>query len=581
MSKKKTNKEFLLELSKVNPNITPLEEYKGANTEIECMCTKCNHIWKTTPDRIVRRRVGCPKCNKGVLKTNDEFLEELKEINIGIEPLEEYINAKTKIKFLCKTCGHIWKATPGNILNGTSCPKCGQIKCHKSQTKSDKRFKEELKQINENIYTNDIYVNNRTDMKFKCKVCDTEWISKPLRVLIKNKVSCPKCSIELIASKLRKNEEEFLDELNQVHPYIEPMEEYKNIDTKIKFRCKVCNNILETTPYRILKLKNGCTYCSGRAKITSRMFIKELQKINPTLEMVDINQNMTDKRKIRCKICGNIFYAWKGNLIHKKSGCPNLCTKPKASSVPEQDLMLEIQSLIKNKLTNGRYFSSNNEKYQLDGYFESLGIGIEYDGLYWHSNDKYKQYNKKIFFKDLDIDVIFIREDEWVVHKDKLINKLKNILNINPIIKTNNYIKISKSIAYTFLEENNLYYNEVDQRFIGFYSNRKLISVIGYKYINNKIFISNYGILMNNNTKSLSIFIKYIKENYPESAIYAKVDNRLSLTQNEYTDNNFEIYLELEPDFVYFKNINNVFKSKKDLPYDKYYNAGYTIYKLE
>ena len=243
--------------------------------------------------------------------------------------------------------------------------------------------------------------------------------------------------------------------------------------------------------------------------------------------------------------------------------------------------MLEIQSLVKNKLTSGRYFSSNNEKYQLDGYFESLGIGIEYDGLYWHSNNKYKQYNKKIFFKDLDIDVIFVREDEWVVHKDKLINKIKNILNINPIIKTSCYTKIPKKLAYKFLEENNLYYNEVDQRFIGFYSNRKLISVIGYKHINNKIFISNYGILMNNNTKSLSIFIKYIKENYPEAPIYAKVDNRLSLTNNEYTDNNFEIYLELEPDFVYFKRINNIFKSEEDLPYNKYYNAGYTIYKLE
>ena len=54
MSKKKTNKEFLLELSKVNPNIEPLEEYKGANTEIKCRCTKCNHIWETIPDRIVR-----------------------------------------------------------------------------------------------------------------------------------------------------------------------------------------------------------------------------------------------------------------------------------------------------------------------------------------------------------------------------------------------------------------------------------------------------------------------------------------------------------------------------------------------
>lgn len=85
---------------------------------------------------------------------------------------------------------------------------------------------------------------------------------------------------------------------------------------------------------------------------------------------------------------------------------------------------------------------------------------------------------------------------------------------------------------------------------------------------------------MDNNTKSLSIFIKYIKEKYLETPIYAKVDNRLSLRNNEYTENNFEIYLELEPDFVYFKG-RNAFKSEEDLPYKKYYDAGYTIYKLE
>lgn len=213
MGIRKTDEQFRKELYEINPNIIPLEEYKSANTKIKCICNKCNHIWYPTPDRIVRRKIGCPKCNKGILKTNYEFLKELYEVN----------------------------------------------------------------------------------------------------------------------------------------PNIEPLEEYKGTDTKIKFRCKICNNIWETTPYCVLK---------------------------------------------------------------NKSGCPNLCTKPKASSVPEQNLMAEIQSLIKNKLTSGRYFSSNNEKYQLDGYFESLGIGIEYDGLYWHSNDKYKQYNKKIFFKDLDIDVIFVREDE-------------------------------------------------------------------------------------------------------------------------------------------------------------------------
>lgn len=59
---KKTNEQFLSELSQVNPTIVPLEEYKGNQEKIRCLCTIHNYEWNVEPNKILYRRTGCPKC---------------------------------------------------------------------------------------------------------------------------------------------------------------------------------------------------------------------------------------------------------------------------------------------------------------------------------------------------------------------------------------------------------------------------------------------------------------------------------------------------------------------------------------
>ena len=59
----KGNKQFLQELSKVNPDIIPLEEYKGDHVKIKCKCKIHDYIWNASPNKILHRRTGCPKCS--------------------------------------------------------------------------------------------------------------------------------------------------------------------------------------------------------------------------------------------------------------------------------------------------------------------------------------------------------------------------------------------------------------------------------------------------------------------------------------------------------------------------------------
>ena len=118
---KKTNKQFLKELRRINPDVEPLEEYTEYDTKILCRCEICGNEWKITPNKLLHNR-GCPICaikNRAdnQRKTNEQFLKELKAINQAVEPLEEYVNNRTKIKVKCLKCNHIWEPTPDRLIN--------------------------------------------------------------------------------------------------------------------------------------------------------------------------------------------------------------------------------------------------------------------------------------------------------------------------------------------------------------------------------------------------------------------------------------------------------------------------------
>ena len=59
---RKTNEEFKEKLKKINPHIIPLEKYTTDKNKIKCICSIHNYEWYTTPNKILNRQTGCPKC---------------------------------------------------------------------------------------------------------------------------------------------------------------------------------------------------------------------------------------------------------------------------------------------------------------------------------------------------------------------------------------------------------------------------------------------------------------------------------------------------------------------------------------
>lgn len=119
----KNHKQYIKEVSIINPNIEVLEQYIDAKTPIQHRCKIDGYIWKPIPSSVLCG-YGCPMCAGNILKTTEQYKDDVAKINPDIEVMDEYVNARTPILHRCKLDGYQWMAVPANILSGSGCPQC-------------------------------------------------------------------------------------------------------------------------------------------------------------------------------------------------------------------------------------------------------------------------------------------------------------------------------------------------------------------------------------------------------------------------------------------------------------------------
>jgi len=133
-----THEQFIAKLYKQNKyahNIEVVGTYVNAQTKILCKCKICGHEWSVRPNGLLKGQ-GCPDCarksaSQKITKTNEQFMQEMSSKRPDIIVLGTYKGVFNTIKVKCKVCGHIWKATPNNLLHGSGCPKCTTSKGEK------------------------------------------------------------------------------------------------------------------------------------------------------------------------------------------------------------------------------------------------------------------------------------------------------------------------------------------------------------------------------------------------------------------------------------------------------------------
>lgn len=177
------------------------------NSETPCLwfCSLCCCLWYASPNHVLRKKkaTGCPDCSKR--RSNallavpiEEFLDRLEKIwGDTIEYVEGYVNMTVKCKFKCKLCGHVWEASPQNLLRWDSINKKGHFGCPKCYYASQRKSLEDMLNSlyiawgNLIIYISD-YVSTHEKCKWKCATCGFIWENTPNKI-IQRHIGCPNC----------------------------------------------------------------------------------------------------------------------------------------------------------------------------------------------------------------------------------------------------------------------------------------------------------------------------------------------------------------------------------------------------
>lgn len=245
--------------------------------------------------------------------------------------------------------------------------------------------------------------------------------------------------------------------------------------------------------------------------------------------------------------------------------CPNCFPKiPNHRSKGEEELFQFILSIEPTAKNNIRQILDKSE---IDIYLPKQKIAIEYNGLYWHSeevlenNGKSKLSDSQKRKKALEYGLRYISvfEDEWINKKEIVQSRIKNILG-----KTENVIFARKckillvkpKIASLFCEQNHIQGKGRSNERYGLYYNDELVSLMTFSKSNLSRKITGWEInrfcskLDTNVVGGASKLFKHFLSIHKPKQVISYSDNRWSQGQL-YKNLNFTFSHETQPNYWY------------------------------
>lgn len=239
--------------------------------------------------------------------------------------------------------------------------------------------------------------------------------------------------------------------------------------------------------------------------------------------------------KLRNMTCGHVFNIkydlFRSRIKYGNDSCLVCYPKNELSSIKEREIVNWISSLginidVCNRSLIGR---------EIDIYLPDHKIGIEFNGLYYHS-DKFKEReyhsDKSERCRKLNIDLLHIWEDDWAYRKDIVKSILLNRLNLvkNKIFARNCDVReVDVSQSRDFLDKNHIQGYTNSSIKIGLYYKGELVSLMtfGNRVINSKKTFELIRFCNKINTNIVggaSRLFKYFLNNYSHDRIVSYSD---------------------------------------------------------
>lgn len=346
----------------------------------------------------------------------------------------------------------------------------------------------------------------------------------------------------------------------------------KSTQIKEKQKKSLLNKYGVDNPMKIKSIREK------RVGLEQKQVVRMLSRIPSNYELKSYNSSSLT---LLHKNCGKKFSITSNFLNGRISNNNELCTNcyPKYSAA-----FYEICDFL--DTYNITYLKNDRtiiKPYELDIYIPKYKIGIEYHGIYWHSNI-YKRNDFHLNKYDLSIKkkvkLIQVFETEWKYKK----NVVKSIFTKNFNIYKNHYDIsncvvdfISNDISEKFLNENHLYKKTADDINIGLVVNGKLIALMCIKKIDKYSYeITSYTKKLNTVVvNDLKTIFNFFVKNYNPKEIFINIDNRF-FTGKSFINLEFKEISRKDPNKWYFE-LGKLDLVCNDNSYSKYFicDAGY------
>ena len=436
-----------LEKEYSSENDKPLSAYSyGSKKRVKWVCSKNpEHTWEA----IIKTRVrgaGCPYCR---YVHKDNLLAD-KFPHIAAEYAEDNptslcdISSRSKkvVKWVCsKDSSHTWELQVAyRVRYDSTCPHCRQLE--NSIVTTHPHLAKQYADDNE-IPVEEISHGMARKVKWVCdKDSSHTWVTS-VSTRAKTNSRCPMCMRQesIKPENLLKNSFPSLrNEYSDNNPI--PFNEVSRAHNKaVEWVCSVNpEHVWESAPRTRTKSRNGgitaCPFCVDDDVALpnfSPLLAKEYSPNNP-IPVEDISRGTGRKVEWVCsKDPSHIWKAVVKNRTGKGSGCPH-CAKVGVSQQEKQlrNLVREYVGEEEKIVYNDRTLLGRKE---LDIYLPERNMAIEYNGLYWHTEEqgKGRSYHKEKWEKcrDKGVQLITIWEDDWRDRQDIVKSMLAHKLGVS------------------------------------------------------------------------------------------------------------------------------------------------------
>lgn len=382
-------------------------------------------------------------------------------------------------------------------------------------------------------------------------------------------------------------------------------------DNKIFIKCNKCHLEFYISKNKLQKhnfKKDMCKNCRPKKTMSKESIRKMIDSKKNKLYKIQIeSRKRYDKflnlancsligsyqnhfLKLKCNKCDSYFTITRQKL-QKDKFRKDLCQTCRTTISHSQN-ELKLFKLVKEILPNYEIrlgdrsqlnspFSKSG-KLEIDIYIPKLKIGIEYCGLFWHSEKAGKDHKYHLLKYDLckkkNIDLITIFEDEYISNQTIIENLIKNKLTNKINLKNIKIKKVDSKLASSFLFKNHLNGECKNAISYGIFHNEILLSIMSFLKHKEDWEITRTCTIKNISNYQKLLLLKFIKDYNPKKII-VKVDKRFG-KQDFYLNVGFKKKINIDPKKWYIVN-KNLKRSSVIRSNNKIWDCGYILYEYD